>query len=225
MGGEARRGDGQAGAWSGGISRASALSPTPASQVLPASLTAGPVVLPAQVVWGAGRMPPIGLYREGLVLSWACDDRQCPLGAAWREPHRVTWWEWGLPCESATHRPVCLWEGPRSSGLRDGSLGPRRVLFSWYRAVSLPSESHGPEPSGGFQGTAPAQPPAQGLRASGPQWRGLGPHFLSPVCLTWVPTDREGPLPSTPRHSPLPIPPPVQHLPAAGAGPAEAPGY
>lgn len=39
---------------------------------------------------------------------------------------------------------------------------------------------------------------------------GLGQHFLSPMCLTWVPTDREGP-PTfhSPPHCPPPIPPPA----------------
>lgn len=118
-------------------------------------------------------MPPIGLYREGLVLSWACDDRQRPLGAAWREPHRGTWWEWGLPCESGTHRPVCLWEGPRSSGLRDGSLGPRRVLSAGTGQYRYPQRATAPSPQEASKGPClpDPQPKASGLQdRSGGGW-------------------------------------------------------
>lgn len=45
-------------------------------------------------------MLPAGLYLEGLILTWACDDRQYLLGAAWREPRRGSWWERGLPSKS-----------------------------------------------------------------------------------------------------------------------------
>ena len=42
-------------------------------------------------------MLPAGLYLEGLILTWAC---QHLLGAVWREPHRGSWWERGLPSKS-----------------------------------------------------------------------------------------------------------------------------
>lgn len=58
---------------------------------------------------------------EGLILSWASGDCQGPLGAAWREPHGGTWWEWGLP--SKTWHALASVSVARAENLRPGRDG------------------------------------------------------------------------------------------------------
>lgn len=105
-------------------------------------------------------MLPAGLYLEGLILTWACDDRQHLLGAAWREPHRGSWWEWGLPSKS-WHMLAGVSVG-RAQNLkpgRGGSLVPKTLCFQLVRgSIATVGE---PQPCAGR--TGPAQSLAQGL--------------------------------------------------------------
>lgn len=197
----------------------------PASPVSPAPLAAGPGVRPAQVARGAGRTLPIGLC-----LSWARDDHQRPLGTAWREPHRGTRWEWGLPSETChTLASVSVGRARNLEPGRDGSPVPRPCAFGWYWAPSLPSEGCSPAPAGPANleaskgpGLPDPQPKASELRDhSGGGWASTS---WVPRVSRGPPQTGKGPLPSPTPDSPPPTPTRMQHLPAGGAGPAEAAG-
>lgn len=77
-------------------------------------------------------MLPIGLYLEGLILSWASGARQGLLGAGWREPHRGTWREWGLLSKTWHALASMSMEGPRTLGLGEtaSSFVPRPCALS-----------------------------------------------------------------------------------------------